>query len=134
MHIFVLQSMTSKELHRCNHLPKVQPSSKEDVLAQPCTSWTWALRASQLSKMKLKSHNPKRALVLFSAHSSNSPLFFLQRMCEIEDYLALDLNFLNLLAGTKSLRTLKEEITSEKSHSTPWSRKCCRFPKKYNCA
>ena len=25
-HIFVLQRMTFKELHRCNHLPKVQPS------------------------------------------------------------------------------------------------------------
>ena len=52
-HIFVLQSMTFKELHRCNHLPKVQPSSEKDPLGQHCTSWTWALHASQMSKMTL---------------------------------------------------------------------------------
>jgi hypothetical protein len=61
-------NMTFKELHRCNHLPKVQPSLKMDLLAQPCTSWTWALRASQSSKMKLKleAHDTKHALVLLT--------------------------------------------------------------------
>jgi hypothetical protein len=65
MHIFVLK-YDFKELHRCNHLPKVRPLSKEDLLAQRCTSWTWGLRASQLSKMthKLEAHNTTHALVL----------------------------------------------------------------------
>jgi hypothetical protein len=113
--------MTLKEHHRCNHLPKAQQSLKMDLLAQPCTSWTRALRASQLSKMKLKleAHNPKHALVLPTLQN---------RLCfssqEKEDYLALDLNFLNLLAGTECLRTLQVDNTLVKSHSLPWSRKC----------
>ena len=35
-------------------------------------------------------------------------LCFLSIKREIEDYLALDLNFLNLLAGTKAFMILKE--------------------------
>jgi hypothetical protein len=126
-------NMTFKELHRCNHLPKVQPSLKMDLLAQPCTSWTWALRASQSSKMKLKleAHDTKHALVLPTLQTRLC--FPSQEKREIEDYLALDLNFLNLLAGAKCLRTSEVENTSEKSHSPPWSRKCCRSRKKHDC-
>ena len=50
---------------------------------------------------------------------------------KLEGYIALDLSFLNLWAGTKCLRTSKVDNTSEKSHSPPWSRKCCRSREKY---
>ncbi len=48
--------------------------------------------------------------------------------------MALDLNFLNLWAGTKWMRTFVVDNTSEKSLSPPWSRKCCRSQEKYHCA
>ena len=111
---------------RCKHFRKVKPSSEEDPLAKRCTSWTWASQASKLSKMKYYKACTRAALF------KNSPLFFRPRKREIEDYIALDLNFLNLLAGTKSLRTFVVDNTSEKSHSPPWSRKCCRSRERSN--
>ena len=98
MHISLENKHDIQELHRCNHLPKVQPSSRKDLLVQRCTSWTWALRASQLSKMtfKLEAHNPKHALVLPTLQTCLC--FFVPGKREIEDYLSLDLNFLNRLA------------------------------------
>jgi hypothetical protein len=47
--------LTLDDLHRCKRFRKVKPSSNKDLLAQHCISWTWALRASQLSTMTFKS-------------------------------------------------------------------------------